>query len=211
MTDQPKENQPPDITVTLSIPAWLAERLAVLIEPQDGTSDLEAVILNLLDHVQQGVYRPGAWERSWLLRVTGNYWLDRVEPDPETPVFDRPVRPLPEWRTRAPEYTHEAYGLRVGSQDNVLPIIAAGHVNPWRMIAAACHYAREEWGQYQISSEVPDGWIAGVRYFYAAHDYGSTEDTPVLIIDTGPNYPGAFPVTILGETAPPAEEGGTDG
>lgn len=28
-------------------------------------------VANLLDHVQQGVYRSGAWERDWLLMVVG--------------------------------------------------------------------------------------------------------------------------------------------
>ena len=44
----------------------------------------------ILDHVQQGVYRPGAWERHWLVQAIGDDWLVQVERDPDAPYFDRP-------------------------------------------------------------------------------------------------------------------------
>jgi hypothetical protein len=60
--------------------------------------DLQAVIYELIDHAQQGIFRPGAWERSWLCQVFGEDWLERLEPDtrPEMlsgdgrVIFDRP-------------------------------------------------------------------------------------------------------------------------
>jgi hypothetical protein len=68
----------------------MAARLNVLIDAGQGRPDLAAVVDEILDHVQQGVYRPGAWERLWLCQALGEDWLERVEPDPGTP-FDRPV------------------------------------------------------------------------------------------------------------------------
>jgi hypothetical protein len=58
--------------------------------------DLEAVIFELLDHAQQGVYRPGAWEHAWICQAFGEGWLANVEPDTGDVsadgrvIFDRP-------------------------------------------------------------------------------------------------------------------------
>lgn len=82
-------DQEPDVTVNLRISRWMVDRLEVLAS-EDGYPDLAAVIMAVLDHVQQGVYRPGAWEREWLMQALGAGWLSRVEPDPDVPVFDRP-------------------------------------------------------------------------------------------------------------------------
>ena len=92
------EKRDDDITIPLTIPAWEAERLSVLIDPDAGLPDLEAVIYELLDHVQQGVYRPGAWERGLVCSVFGEDWLERLEPDTRPDrlsgdgrvIFDRP-------------------------------------------------------------------------------------------------------------------------
>jgi len=96
MTDRGPDDR---ITIPLAIPAWEAERLSALIDPDQGLPDLAAVIAEILDHVQQGVYRPGAWEREWLCQALGYDWLARVEPDdrPERMpggrvIFDRPRR-----------------------------------------------------------------------------------------------------------------------
>ena len=88
----------PDITITVS--DKVAERLTALIDPEQGLPDLAAVIGELADHAQQGVYRPAAWERSWLCSVFGDEWAERLEPDtrPEMlsgdgrVIFDRPKR-----------------------------------------------------------------------------------------------------------------------
>lgn len=46
--------------------------------PNDSSAAI--VVAQLIDHAQQGVYRPGAWERDWLCRAFGYYWLERLEP-----------------------------------------------------------------------------------------------------------------------------------
>lgn len=78
-----------NIQVTVMLPAEWAQRLEAL-----GT--VESALLTLADHAQQGVYRPGAWERGWLCQVFGDEWLARVEPDTDDlsadgrVIFDRP-------------------------------------------------------------------------------------------------------------------------
>jgi len=89
----------PDITVPVTLPAHYARRLSVLTDPDAGMPDLEAVIFELIDHAQQGVYRPGAWEREWVCQAFGNEWTRRMEPDtrPEMlsadgrVIFERPA------------------------------------------------------------------------------------------------------------------------
>lgn len=81
-------------SVTVGMPNFIAERLAVLAPDLDpGTEALAQVLGRLIDHAQQGVYRPGAWEREWIIQVFGYEWLKkRIEPDPEDPGHDRPRR-----------------------------------------------------------------------------------------------------------------------
>jgi len=78
-----------DTVLTITVPDWMAARLNVLIDPERGLPDLTAVVDTLLDHAQQGIYRPGSWERLWLEQAFGDSWQARLEPDPSTP-FDRP-------------------------------------------------------------------------------------------------------------------------
>ncbi len=91
--------QPDQVTVTLALsPRWVT-LLAVLSE--DGHGPVETVIYQLIDHAQQGVYRPGSWERGWLTQAFGYDWQSRLEPDTDDTtadgrvVFQRPVRPCP--------------------------------------------------------------------------------------------------------------------
>jgi len=54
------------------------------------------VIQQLIDHAQQGVYRPGAWERGWVSQAFGDEWLEELMPDTSRlvngqPIFDRPI------------------------------------------------------------------------------------------------------------------------
>jgi hypothetical protein len=91
-------------TITITVTDEVAGRLAALTDPSvlsaaattaDAARDAVAV---LVDHAQQGVYRPGAWEREWLCRAFGYEWTERLEPDtrPEMlagdgrVIFDRP-------------------------------------------------------------------------------------------------------------------------
>jgi hypothetical protein len=60
---------------------------------------VEEVIGRLVDHAQQGVYRPGAWERGWLYQAFGDEWTAYLEPgDPYgrpncESIFQRPKKP----------------------------------------------------------------------------------------------------------------------
>lgn len=60
---------------------------------------LPDVVIELLDHAQQGVYRPGSWERPWLQQAFGDTWERYLEPDTERVagdgrvIFQRPRRP----------------------------------------------------------------------------------------------------------------------
>jgi hypothetical protein len=78
--------------VTLNLSPTVVRLLATL----DDGGDVKAVIENLIDHAQQGVYRPGAWEREWLIQAFGDDFLDKLEAgDPHgrpgyKNVFDRP-------------------------------------------------------------------------------------------------------------------------
>jgi hypothetical protein len=86
--------------VTVGLSDVVMRRLAVLHPPGLGAADLRAhvagVLVALADHAQQGVYRPGAWERDWLIQAFGDGWLDEVEPDTDDTaadgrvIFDRP-------------------------------------------------------------------------------------------------------------------------
>lgn len=40
--------------------------------------DVKGVIERLIDHAQQGVYRPGAWEREWVCQAFGHDWIDNL-------------------------------------------------------------------------------------------------------------------------------------
>jgi hypothetical protein len=90
-------NEPVQVTITLS--AEHARHLAVLADPESGPAGVALVLATLADHAQQGVYRPGAWERDWLIQVFGDEWLTRVEPDTDDVsadgrvIFDRPRPP----------------------------------------------------------------------------------------------------------------------
>jgi hypothetical protein len=67
----------------LEIDDLVASRLAVLVpEPRTATR-VEQAVMELIDHAQQGVYRSGAWERSWLMQAFGDDWLELIEPDPD--------------------------------------------------------------------------------------------------------------------------------
>lgn len=81
-----------DITVSLTLSAQQYERLSALV-PADRYgqkppgSDLnygvEGVIMELIDHAQQAVYRPDAWERGWVCQAMGYDWLENLEIDPD--------------------------------------------------------------------------------------------------------------------------------
>jgi len=74
-------------------------RLLEVLTHGDGAPDsVDGVVAQLLDHAQQGVYRPGAWERAWLCQAFGSEWTRYLEPgDPwgragGERLFERPRR-----------------------------------------------------------------------------------------------------------------------
>jgi hypothetical protein len=80
-------------TLTITIPEEWARNLEVL------GDTVELVLEKLADHAQQGVYRPGAWERAWTEQAFGPF-EDELEPD-DAPgrlsadgrvIFQRPKR-----------------------------------------------------------------------------------------------------------------------
>ncbi len=79
----------PSKTIALEVDATVYELLSVL----GGTA--EEVVGELIDHAQQGVYRPGSWERNWVCQAFGDDWTKLVEAgDPHgrsnAPMFERP-------------------------------------------------------------------------------------------------------------------------
>ncbi len=79
------------VSITVQLPEEWVRNLRALVDPTSGLNDVPAVLVDLADHAQQGVYRPGAWEREWLCQALGYGWLERLEPDPEHPdIFERP-------------------------------------------------------------------------------------------------------------------------
>lgn len=70
-----------ELNITLCEEHWhRIERLC-----QDGET-IEDLVTRLLDHVQQGVYRSGAWERDWLAQIVV---LDVIEA-----AYDDDVDPI---------------------------------------------------------------------------------------------------------------------
>lgn len=91
------------ITIHLSEMEW--ELLAVL----DEHGSVQKILYQLIDNAQQGVFRPGSWQRMWIAQGVGDSFEDRLEPgDPfrregGEKMFQRP-RTIPgkPLRERAP-------------------------------------------------------------------------------------------------------------
>jgi len=67
------------IPVTVHI-SEVEQRLLTALTDAHGCDSVEDVILKLIDHAQQGVYRPGAWERMWLIQAFGDDFVDKLQP-----------------------------------------------------------------------------------------------------------------------------------
>jgi hypothetical protein len=66
--------------VTIEIDEIVYRLLEVLTCGRYAPVSVENVIEQLIDHTQQGVYRPGSWEREWLRQVFGEDWIAHLEP-----------------------------------------------------------------------------------------------------------------------------------
>jgi hypothetical protein len=84
--------------ITVAIDDAVHQLLEVLTHGASVADSVEGVVEQLIDHAQQGVYRPGAWERDWLCQVFGDDWAEYLEPgDPYgrkncESIFQRPKR-----------------------------------------------------------------------------------------------------------------------
>jgi len=69
-------------TITLELDPTVYSLLEVLTRGESAPVDsVEGVIYKLIDHAQQGVHRPGAWEREWLTQAFGDDWMiEQLEP-----------------------------------------------------------------------------------------------------------------------------------
>lgn len=85
-------------TITVDVSDTVYELLQVLTHGKHSSvQTVNGVVLKLIDHAQQGVYRPGAWERDWLRQVFIHDWEQYLEPGdpygrPNSPMFQRPKR-----------------------------------------------------------------------------------------------------------------------
>lgn len=79
----------PDVVISLTLRADVADLLSALIDPDYGVTSLEGVIGTLVDHAWQGVLRPASWERDWLTPAFGSDWPNRLVRDPDIPHHDR--------------------------------------------------------------------------------------------------------------------------
>ena len=95
------ETSEPVVSITLELSQRVADLLTVLTVGEYAPDDLKGVLMELIDHAQQGVYRPGAWERGWLEHAFGDEWQAALEPDTDNVagdgrvIFQRPSRPCP--------------------------------------------------------------------------------------------------------------------
>lgn len=93
------EQQPGDITITITLSPVQHALLKTLTHDPLGPQNVRGVILELLDHAEQGVYRPGAWERGWLAQAFGESFEEHLEAgDPWG--RDKPGRTSPFQRPR---------------------------------------------------------------------------------------------------------------
>jgi hypothetical protein len=69
------------VTVTVHLDPVVYRLLQVLTHSDlFGGGSVEDVLLRLIDHAQQGVYRPGSWERGWLCQAFGDDWIAQLVP-----------------------------------------------------------------------------------------------------------------------------------
>ena len=90
----------PKKKITIEVDRVLYDLLQVLTCGPCAPESVEGVVMELVDHAQQGVYRPGAWERDWLRQAFGDEWTAYLMPgDPYgragcEHIFERPKKPI---------------------------------------------------------------------------------------------------------------------
>lgn len=73
----------------IDLPDEYWARIDRLVDAGDYLSDVPQFITKLLDHVQQGVYRSGAWERGWLAQCVGDEAIQAAYLREEDPLYRR--------------------------------------------------------------------------------------------------------------------------
>jgi hypothetical protein len=70
--------------IEIEISDNVAKLLAVLAPRVVGSPEerVKYVLMELADHAQQGVYRPGSWERPWVHQAFGSEFESALEEDP---------------------------------------------------------------------------------------------------------------------------------
>lgn len=71
------------LEIDLDDKSWT--RIERLVEVRGG--DLEAFVSEILDHVDQGIYRSGSWERGWLAQCLGEECIEDAYDPGEDPRF----------------------------------------------------------------------------------------------------------------------------
>jgi hypothetical protein len=77
--------RPKPIKVTVEL---YPEAIACLEALCNGTAD--QALAALVEHVQDGMERPGSWERPWLIQAFGDGWIHSMEQDPDAEWRQRP-------------------------------------------------------------------------------------------------------------------------
>jgi hypothetical protein len=87
------------VQVTIELSVESVEMLALVGAGATELDRAESALAQLADHATQGIYRPGAWERQWLVQVFGDDFVAKLEwGDPwgrggsERSPFQRPRR-----------------------------------------------------------------------------------------------------------------------
>lgn len=74
--------------ITLELSESMLRALAVLSDADSA----EQALQDLAARAEDGVVRPGSWERQWLFQAFGDGWTERTESDPECHWHERPRR-----------------------------------------------------------------------------------------------------------------------
>ena len=77
-------------TIKVVLDAEVVACLEILGDPTHPQGTAAGVLADLAERVQDGVTRPGSWERPWLYQAFGDEWTERLEPDPSAHWRERP-------------------------------------------------------------------------------------------------------------------------
>lgn len=79
-------------TLDISLPDEMWARVDRFARSADYAT-VSDLVAELLDHVQQGVYRSGAWEREWLIQCFGEEAVQRAYESAEDPLNQKRESP----------------------------------------------------------------------------------------------------------------------